>query len=404
MVKVSTDRSKIEGLLERGIERIYPSKEALFKTLAAGKKLRIYLGVDPTGPHLHLGHLTNLLTLRGFQNLGHEVIFLIGDFTARIGDPSGRLSARRQLSEKEIASNLKTFTEQAAKILRFEGPTKVVLKFNSTWWGKLNFAEIIGIMQHFTIQQVLHRDMFQERIKKDKPIAVPEFFYPLMQGYDSVAMDVDAEIGGTDQTFNMLVGRDLMDIYKKKEKFVITTKLLVNPKTGNKLMNKSEGGLINLDDSSDEMFGKVMALDDESMFPVAELSSEMPLIELETLRRAVASGGNPRDAKLAIASAVTATIHGTSAADKARERFISVFGKKETPHDILTVALKSKKISLVDFLFHAKLATSKSEARRLITQGGVKINQKKVSDWSTKVTLAPGDVIQVGKRKFVKVR
>lgn len=445
MAKIITDEKKIDELLSRGVEKIYPSRQTLEAVLISGKRLKLYLGVDPTGPHLHLGHLTNLLTLKRFQELGHEVIFLIGDFTAQIGDPTDKLSARQPLTKEQIKENLKTFRKQAGKILSFSGKNAVKIDFNSRWHSKMKFDDLIKLAHHFTVQQMIQRDMFQDRLRhwvcptckethfldprvkdfrdisqrcikcgwignldttvitEDKPIGLHEFLYPLMQGYDSVVMDVDLEIGGNDQTFNMLIGRDLQKIYHNKEKFVLTTKLLVNPKTGNKLMNKSEGGMINLDDTPGEMFGKIMAVPDEATLPLAEFSSEMPMAEIENLKKAIQGGGNPRDAKLKVSEAVVKTIFGQEIARKSMQDFLGVFSRKEKPQDISLIRIGQKEMKLVDLLVEVKLASSKSEARRLITQGGVRINGDKKTNPEEIVLLEKEIILQVGKRHFRRV-
>src|SRR3989344_4086714 len=290
-----TDKVKIiTEIVDRFVGNTYPNKEAVFDALK-NKKLKIYLGIDPTGPHLHLGHATNLIVLKKLQKLGHEIVLLIGVFPARTAPPAESLAARKPLTAAEVRKNLKTFKAQAAKIINFSGPNAVRLVFNSKWHAKMTFEKVIELASHFTEQQIIERDMFRDRLKTGRVIGLHEFLYPLMQGYDSVALNVDMEIGGTDQTFNMLAGRKLQKIFNRKEKFVLTTKLLEHPRTGKKLMNKSEGGLINLDDEPADMFGKVMALDDVSMFPVAEFCTEMPLENVERLRKV-----NPRDAKLDI--------------------------------------------------------------------------------------------------------
>ena len=394
----------IKEALERSVDIIYPSRQELERVLVGGKRLRIYLGVDPTGAHLHFGHATNFLVLKRFQELGHEIILLIGDFTARIGDPTDKFSPRQPLTVEQVAENFKTFKKQASRVIKFDGPNKAQVKFNSKWLGKMNFADVIKLARHITVQQMLQRDMFQERMKSDKPIGVHEFFYPMMQGYDSVAMDVDMEIGGTDQTFNMLMGRDLLKIYKNKEKFVVTTKLLVNPKTGKKLMNKSEGGLINLDDAPRDMFGKIMAIDDAAMFALAEYSTEMSMPKILFLKNGVdGNKKNPRDAKLEIALAAVKMIYGKTAAEKAKDEFVKVVSKKETPAEVKSQRLNVKSLSLVDLLVETKMASSKSEARRLIEQGGVKINGEKQDNPMKTIGLEKEILLQVGKHKFLTI-
>ncbi|HUZ92596.1 MAG TPA: tyrosine--tRNA ligase [Candidatus Paceibacterota bacterium] len=389
----------------RAIDSIYPSKEAFDAALRGGKKLRIYIGADATGPHLHLGQLTNLLVLKKLQEAGHEIIFLIGDFTARIGDPSDKLASRKPLTEKEVKENYKSFKEQVGRILDLKGKNPVRIEFNSRWLAKIDLAEWLAIEGHFTHQQMIERDMFQERIKEGKPINLAEFSYPLMQGYDSVAMDVDAEIGGTDQTFNMLVGRTLLRAYKNKEKFVLTTKLLINPKTGKKIMNKSEGGLVNLDDAPQEIFGKTMALSDESMFAIAELCTEMPDAKIAELRSAVEKGGNPRDAKLDIAEAVTKTVYGATEANAAREHFEKLFSKKEAPEDAPPLGAASG--TTTTLVRNSGVAKSNSEARRLVEQGALEIGGKTIKDPNlelTKLGLKGGEPVKIGKKNFFRIK
>ena len=385
------DPNLIDEALTRGVDAIYPSKEALKKRLLGGERLRLYLGVDPTGAHLHLGHATNLLTLKRFQNLGHEIIFLIGDFTARIGDPTDKSAARQPLTEKEVRANFKNFKKQAGRIVSFGWRSGAKVAFNSSWLGEMKFADVLELQSHFTVQQMLERDMFKERLRAGKPIGVHEFMYPLMQGYDSVALDVGLEIGGTDQTFNMLVGRTLLKIYKGKEKFVLSTKLLEHPKTGKKLMNKSEGGLINLDDEPGDLFGKVMALDDVSMFPLAEFSTEMSLARVNELQRAVEGGKmNPRDAKLEIAGATVGMVWGERAAAQAAERFQKIFSKRDARalprRDSVTATTA---IGVVyEIGTDEGFIKSRSEARRLVEQGALEIDGIKFLDPNEIVPLA----------------
>lgn len=397
-MKISTDRKLIEEALTRSVDRIYPTKEALEKELRSGRRLRIYLGTDPTGPHLHLGHATNLLTLRRLQKLGHEIILLVGDFTARIGDPTDKMAARQPLTEKQIRENMKTFKAQAAKVLSFGPFGGARLVFNSKWHAKMTFEKLIGLASHFTEQQMVERDMFQERKRNDKPIGLHEFLYPLMQGYDSVALDVDLEIGGTDQTFNMLAGRKLLRECNNKEKFVLTTKLLVDPTTNKKIMNKSEGGLVNLDDEPSDMFGKVMALPDTAIVPIAEFSTEMPMDEVHAL----SLERNPRDAKLKTAFAVVKTYHGETAAEKARATWIRTFSEKERPENAPKLKMKNKTLAGIDLLLAAGIE-SKSEARRLLEQGAVKINDGTVSDGTAPVTVKSGDMLRIGKHRFFEI-
>lgn len=395
----------IEEVLTRTVERIYPSKQTLEKILLSGKKLRIYHGIDPTGSHLHLGHSTNLLLLRQFQKWGHKVILLIGDFTAQIGDPTGKLSTRRALTEREIKSNYKNYRKQAGKILNFEGKNKAEIRFNSEWYKKFSFKDGIELMTKMTYGQMIKRSMFQKRIREGREIYLHEFIYPLLQGYDSVALKADVEIGGNDQTFNMLVGRDLVKDYQKREKFVVATKLLENPKTKKKLMSKSEGGIIALDEKPLEMYGKIMALPDEVIIPLLTLCTEVPLSIVKEYEREMNQRRiNPRDVKAFVAREIVKMYHGEKKSIESEREFEKVFREKEIPHKIEEVKIKKKRISILDFLLSLGLVSSKSEAKRLILQKGVKINGKEISDWKTKILPEDRMIVQVGKRKFRRVK
>lgn len=400
VTRISTDKVAIQELLTRSVDSIYPTKEALEKVLYSGKKIRLYLGIDPTSPHLHLGHAENLIMLRRFQDLGHEVFVLFGDFTGRIGDPTDKLAARVSLTTAQVKENLKTFKTQASKVLRFSGANAAQVKFNAKWLSKLTFEEVIEFSSHFTVQQMIERSMFQERLQAGKPIHLHEFFYPLMQGYDSYAMDVDLEIGGTDQTFNMLVGRDVQRIYRNKEKFVITNRLLEDPATGKK-MSKTEGTLINLDDVPSAMFGKMMAAPDELIVPIAELATLIPQKNVEEIKIALKKGVNPRDIKLYVAEELVKLYHSVKEAKEAREEFIRVFSKKERPEDAPKLKI-SKPLSLIDLLLSAGVE-SKSEARRLIMQGAVKINDEQKKDEKEIMKLKKGDIIRIGKHRFFEI-
>jgi len=400
VTNVSTDKVAIQELLTRSVDSIYPTKEALEKVLYSGKKIRLYLGIDPTSPHLHLGHAENLIMLRRFQDLGHEVIVLFGDFTGRIGDPTDKLAARVALTDSQVKENLKTFKTQASKILRFSGENAAQVKFNAKWLSKLTFEELIELSSHFTVQQMIERSMFQERLKAGKPIHLHEFFYPLMQGYDSYAMDVDLEIGGTDQTFNMLVGRDTQRIYRNKEKFVITNRLLEDPATGKK-MSKTEGTLINLDDVPTAMFGKMMAAPDELIVPIVELATMVPVKHVEEIKVALKKGVNPRDIKLYVAEELVKLYHSAKAAKDAHEEFIRVFSKKEKPEGAPKLKI-TKDFSLLDLLIEAGME-SKSEARRLISQGAIKINDTQKKNEKDIIKLKKGDILRVGKHRFFEI-
>ncbi|MCX6744737.1 MAG: tyrosine--tRNA ligase, partial [Candidatus Parcubacteria bacterium] len=329
MTKIITDEKQIEEVLSRGVETIYPEKESLKKVLMSGKRIRLYCGFDPTATSLHIGNAINIRKLAKFQELGHEVIFLIGDFTAMIGDPTDKMAARKQLTRKDVLNNCKGWKKQAANLINFSGSNPAKLMYNSKWNAKLKFEDVLSLASHFSVQQMLERDMFQKRIEDEKPIFIHEFMYPLMQGYDSVAMDVDLEIGGNDQTFNMLAGRTLMRLMKNKEKMVMTHKLLVDP-TGKK-MGKTEGNMINLTDSAEDMFGKIMAWSDPMIKIGFEILTDVPLDQIEKMAEAMTKGANPRDYKLKLAYEVVTIYKGLEDADAAKDSFVKVFSEGQKP-------------------------------------------------------------------------
>jgi len=402
-MKVNTDSQKIEEALARWADKIYPSKEE-FKDALKQKKLTIYIGVDPTAPHLHLGHSTNFFLLKTFQKLGHKIILLVGDFTAQIGDPTGKSTARKALTKKEILENCKTYQKQAMKILDFKSKKNPAeLKFNSQWLSRLKPEEIIRLAASFTHGQMVKRNMFQKRLKRKEEIYLHEFLYPLFQGYDSVAMNVDVEVGGTDQTFNMLIGRDLMKIYKNKEKFVVTTPLLINPKTGKKLMSKTES-FVGLAFLPNEMFGKIMALPDEVLTDCFKLCTEVPLKEIKEMENTLSERRiNPRDLKTRLAKEIVMIYHSKEVARKAEKEFERIFKEKKLPTKIPQIKIKETTLNILDLLVETKLASSKSEAKRLILQKGVKIDGKIATDWRATIQIKKGTIIQIGKRKFLKL-
>ena len=402
-MKVITNPKKIEEVLTRGVEKIFPSKEALKKVLLSGKKLKIYTGIDPSSPNIHLGNALPLRKMRQFQDLGHKVILLIGDFTGRIGDPSDKSAMRPKLSHQQVLKNAKTYKKQAAKILDFKSKTNPCqIKFNSQWLDKLTNKEVIELAGCFTVQRLIERDLFQKRLKEKKPIGLHEFLYPLYQGYDSVAMDVDLEIGGTDQTFNMLVGRDLMKTYKNKEKFVLTTPLLEG--TDGRKMSKSWGNVINITDSADDMFGKIMSLSDDLIIKYFTLCTNVSLKEINKIEENLKSKKiNPKEAKAKLAKEIVSIYYGKDEAKKAAEEFERIFKEKKLPTKIPEVKIKEKALNILDLLVKTKLAPSKSEAKRLVFQRGVKIDGKVENDWRKIIEIKKGQVIQAGKRKFVKL-
>ncbi|MEK7633009.1 MAG: tyrosine--tRNA ligase [Patescibacteria group bacterium] len=401
-MNVITDEHNINRLLTRGVATVYPTAEKLREQLMSGRRLRIYHGVDPTAPFLHIGHAVQFRKLREFQNLGHEVILLLGSFTAMIGDPTDKLATRKQLTKQEVLDNAATYKKQASKILKFSGDNAVKLMFNDKWLAKMNFSDVVNLASHFTVQQMMERDMFAKREAEQKPIYLHEFFYPLMQGYDSVAMDVDVELGGNDQTFNMLAGRTLMREMKQKEKFVVATSLLTNSE--GKKMSKSEGGIIGLTDAPEDMFGKIMAMDDSMIVPYFKLATDLEDEKIAAVESAIAGGMNPRDAKMHLAETVVEMYYNKSKAKAAKKHFLQVFSNKEMPDVIPELSLGGRPLTIVEILVEAGFAPSKGEAKRLIEQGGVKIGSEIVSDPMLQVSpRADSVIVQKGKRFFVKL-
>jgi len=375
---------KVDEILNRGtIVEILPSKDEFRKKLLSGAKLRFYIGFDATSSTLHLSHAKNFMLMEKFRKLGHEVIILFGDFTARIGDPTGESSARKQLSRKEVMRNVKKWKELIKPLMDFQdkkNPPKIM--YNHDWLSKLNLEDLLDLASNFTVQQMIGRDMFQKRLKEKKPIHLHEFLYPLMQGYDSVAMNVDVEVCGTDQIFNALAGRTLLKKLKQKDKYVVAVTLMENPKTG-ELMSKSKGIGVFLNVSSNEMYGQIMAQPDEMTEILFVNNTYLSLKEIKKILKQ-----EPRNTKASLAFEIVALYHGKEKAKKAEQEFNRIFKEKKIPKNIPEIKIDKSKYNLVDLLVVTKLAVSKSEAKRLIEQGGVKMR---------------GNVLQVGKRRFVKL-
>ncbi|MCW1930032.1 MAG: tyrosine--tRNA ligase [Candidatus Kerfeldbacteria bacterium] len=389
---------ELKSFFSRGVAEAIPQQEFL-KKLQSGNRMRIYLGVDPTGPSIHVGHAVILRSLRTLQEWGHEIILLIGDFTARIGDPTGRDAARVTLTHEEILKNAETYKEQAGKILDFSGSNPARIDFNANWLAKLTFVDVIKLASQFTVQRMMERDMFEKRWNEGKPIYVHEFLYPLMQGYDSVAMDVDVECGGTDQTFNMLAGRTLQDAINHHEKVVLTFELLEG--LDGRKMSKSYNNIIGVMETPNDMFGKIMSVRDDLIVRYFRLCTNVSDSDIADIEKELSSGQNPRDIKMRLAREVIALYHSAVEAERAEAEFKKVFQDKKAPTDIPSYTLTAEDATIVDVLIHVGFATSKSEARRLIEQGGVKLRDEKVSD----ATVAPSaGTLQAGKRKFVKLQ
>jgi tyrosyl-tRNA synthetase len=397
-MKIITDTEKIEELINRGVEKII-EKESLLKKLGSGKKLRIKHGIDPTGPKIHLGRAIQFRKLKAFQELGHQVVLIIGDFTAQIGDASDKDAMRRPLSEKEVKENMKDYAKQIGKILDIK---KVELHYNGEWLNKLTARDLLSLSMHFTAQQMIQRRNFKERWDAGKPIGLHELDYPLFQGYDSFAIKADVEIGGTDQIFNMLTGREIQPIFKQPPQDVITLKML-NGLDGRK-MSTSWGNIITIVDEPNDMYGKIMSMKDELMAEYFELCTDIPPEELEEVKKDLSSGKtNPRDVKAKLAREIVGIYHGKKAALIAEKEFNKIFTEKELPTEIPRAKIEEGRIPILELLVKIKSASSKSEAKRLILQKGVKIDGKVQKDWQGVVEVRKGMVIQAGKRKFVKV-
>jgi tyrosyl-tRNA synthetase len=400
-MKTITDKKKIDEVLDRGtIVEFLPTKEGFKERLMSGKQMRFYMGFDPTAKSLHLGHAQNLMILEDFRKLGHQVIFLIGDFTAMIGDPGDKSAARVKQTPEEVQENFKGWVEQVKNIIDFnDKENPFLVKYNSDWLGKLSFAEVLELASNFTVQQMLERDMFEKRIEKGTPIYLHEFFYPLMQGYDSVAMDVDVEMCGTDQIFNALAGRTLMQKLKNKDKMVVAVNLIADEKTG-QLMSKSNGTGVFLNIAPQDLFGAIMSQTDGMIRPLAIGCTRLSLKEVDEM----AEAENPRDAKIKLAFEITKIFHGEEEAQKAQDYFINTFSKKEIPDEVEEISVENEE-KILDLLVRLGGATSKGDARRKIKQGGVSFNKEKITDINFVITSTENEkVLKVGKKFFRKIK
>ena len=387
--------------IRRGTEEILVESELVTK-LERGKPLRIKAGFDPTAPDLHLGHTVLVNKLRQFQDLGHEVLFLIGDFTGMIGDPTGKNTTRPPLTRDEVIENARTYEQQIFKIL---DPEKTLVMFNSSWMGEFSAADMIQLAARHTVARMLERDDFHKRYTAGQPIAIHEFLYPLVQGYDSVAMRADVEIGGTDQKFNLLVGRELQKQYGQESQVIITLPILEGL-DGVQKMSKSLGNYIGISEPAAEQFGKLMSISDDLMWRYLELLSFRPQAEIDGFRAQVAQGANPRDIKFLLGEEIVSRFHGPAAGRQAREQFIARFQKGALPDDMPERALSAPggKLPLAALLKEAGLTASTSESRRTINQGGVRVDGERVADPELALTAGATYVIQVGKRRFARVR
>ncbi len=391
------------ALIKRGVDTLLIEEELeqkLARSEATGKPLRIKLGLDPTAPDIHLGHTVVLNKLRQFQDLGHTVIFLVGDFTSSIGDPSGRNTTRPPLTREQIEENAKTYLDQAYFVL---DPKKTEIRYNSEWSNKLGTEGMIRLASRYTLARLLERDDFAKRFKENLPIAMHELLYPLMQGYDSVALEADVELGGTDQRFNLLVGRELQRQYGQEPQCILTMPLLVGLDGVNK-MSKSKHNYIGITEQPNDMFGKVMSLSDDLMWNWFDLLSMKSNEEIAQLKHDCENGRNPRDAKVMLAKEIVTRFHNKEAADAAEQEFVNRFRKGEMPEDIpeVTVNAGADKMSITKLIKEAGLTASSAEAGRNIEQGGVQIDGKKVTDKTLQLPLG-SYTIKVGKRKWAKV-
>ncbi|MBI2627741.1 tyrosine--tRNA ligase [Candidatus Nomurabacteria bacterium] len=385
------DKKKIDELLTRGVERVYPDKSALEKVLMSGKKIKLYYGIDPTGSTLHLGHLVQLLKLKKFQDLGHEVIVLIGDFTAQIGDPTDKQAARKSLTHKQVLQNASGYKKQIGRVLNLK---KSNLNFihNAKWSNKLTPEDMLELASHFTISSLLTRNMFQERIKTGREVYVHEFLYPIFQAYDAVTMDVDLQIGGNDQMFNMLAGRDLMKKKKHKEMFVLTTKLLVDP-TGKK-MGKTEGNMITLNDSANDVFGKVMSWPDSMITLGFELCTNLDFNNF--------LGQKSLEQKMKLAGEIVKTFYGEDAAQEAKNFFSNTFQKKEIPEEMEEIKAGGGEL-LSEVLVKNKILASKGEWRRLVLGKAIHDLSKNQNITDVNLKISENLTLKIGKKRFVKI-
>lgn len=388
-----SNEQQIQELLTRGVEEVI-NKENLEKKLKSGKKLRIKLGIDPTSPNIHIGRSIPLLKMRDFQELGHQLVFIIGDFTGVIGDTSDKDSERPMLERKKVEENMKGYVEQAAKIFDID---KCEIHYNSEWLGKLTFGEIGEMADQFSIAEFIARENIKKRLDEGTRVSLREVLYPLMQGYDSVAIKSDVELGGTDQRFNLLAGRKLQERYKQEPQDIIMGPLLEG--TDGRKMSSSWGNTINLLAEPNDMFGKVMSIQDGLIIKYFTLATRLPMHQVDEYKSKLDNGANPRDLKMDLAYEIVKMYHSEESARKAKESFVSIFSKKEIPDDITEI--KPSNYDVITVLVESKICTSRGEARRVLEQGGVKVNEQKVS--IDTISVEAGDIVQKGSRFFVKI-
>ena len=392
---INTNQEKINEILSRGVEEIF-EKESLLKKLQSGRQLRIKFGIDPTGPKIHIGRAFQFWKLRDFQEMGHKIVLIIGDFTAQIGDASDKQAMRKPLTEKEIKENLKNYLSQIGRILDMK---KVEVRYNSEWFKKMRVIDFVNLQMIFTAQQTIQRRNFKERWDEGKPIGLHELDYPLFQGYDSVMVKSDVEIGGSDQLFNLQSGREIQKFFKQEQQDIMTSKML-NGLDGRK-MSTSWGNIITIVDEPQDMYGKVMSMKDELINEYFELCTRLSEDEISQIKK---SSDNPRDIKARLAKEIVKMYHGEKNAEMAEKEFNKVFRDKELPTDVPVFNAEKGSYLITDLLFDAKLVSSKNEAKRLVEGGAVDINDKTEKDWRKNVEIKNGMVVKVGSRKFVKIK
>lgn len=399
---MSKKQQATEELLARAVDTILPTKEAfaeaLVKAEAEGRQLRGYLGIDPTSPHLHIGHTVAMGNLARFQQAGHKAILLIGDFTGRLGDPD-KLSTRQMLTKEQTQANMTSYLDQVKNILDFNGDNPVEVRYNSEWSDSMTFEEIVKLAAHFTVQQMLERDMFQKRIQEQRPISLSEFFYPLMQGFDAVALKADVQFGGTDQIFNMLAGRTLNRVLENREMFVVANPLLADA-NGVKI-GKTMGNAINIDNPAEELYGQIMSLPDEVIVPGLRLLTTAPEDEIEHAAKGIEAGANPMQWKKRLAWLIVERYHGEHVANSAQEFFAQTVQGGEIPQDIEDRVLDQAVWDVVELLPALGLTDSKSEARRLFEQGGIEVDGQKLAERD--VVVGDNTLLKVGKRNFLRL-
>ncbi len=398
MAKVTIDKQKINEILSRGVAEVIDNEHLRLKMLK-GERLRVKLGIDPTSPNIHLGRTIPLLKLRDFQDLGHQVVLIIGDFTGLIGDTSDKASERPMLSRDEIEKNMETYLEQAEKILDTK---KFELRHNSEWLGKLNYQEIGEQADVFSVAEFIGRENIRKRLDEGKRVSLREVLYPLMQGYDSVAIKADVELGGTDQRFNLLAGRKLQEHFGEAPQDILMNDLIAG--LDGRKMSSSWGNVINITDPPEEMFGKVMSMSDDLIIPYFIYCTRVPILRLEEIKKALKQGKNPREAKEELAYEITQMYWEKEGAEKGQEYFDLVFRKSKIPKNIPEVVISEKKINILNLLVKTKSCPSKSGARKMVEQGAVKINQEIILDWKSVISELNNKIVQVGKRKFCRIK